>query len=432
VNPVNDAPVCQDVSITTDEDTAGQTDPDCADVDGDPLTYAVSLASNGTSGFSAGQITYDPDADFNGSDAFGYTANDGAVDSNQADVAVTVNPVNDAPIAADDAGATNEDANFSVAAPGVLGNDTDVDLDPITVAQANGSSANVGTEITLTSGAKVTLNANGSFTYNPNGAFESLDTGESTTDTFTYRASDGTASSNEATVTITINGVNDAPVISVATFGSSVACPSSPGVVNATLAVTFADVDDENPAFTAVVDWDNDGTIDEGPFAVSEPYFTRSHSYATVGTYTARVVVSDGSLSDSETAVVTVNYRTSGILQPVNWTQAKNDPSIFKYGTTIPVKVQFFNCDGSNAGSGLSVRIEVKKTAGSTPPSGEPENITNTNSPDSGGYMRWSDGVYIYNLNTKSLSDPTATYEITLTVGSTGQTVTTLFGTKAK
>src|SRR5260370_7188302 len=60
----------------------------------------------------------------------------------------------------------------SVAAPGVLGNDTDVEGDGLTVSSVNGLPANVGTEITLTSGAKVTLNANGSFTSKPNGAFQ--------------------------------------------------------------------------------------------------------------------------------------------------------------------------------------------------------------------------------------------------------------------
>ena len=89
-----------------------------------------------------------------------------------------------------------------VAAPGVLGNDTDVEGDSLTVSVVNGLAANVGSEITLASGAKVTLNANGSFTYKPNGAFESLDTGETATDSFTYRANDGDLNSDPATVTI--------------------------------------------------------------------------------------------------------------------------------------------------------------------------------------------------------------------------------------
>jgi VCBS repeat-containing protein len=341
--------------------------------------------------------------------------------------------VNDAPVANDDTDTTDEDTALVGATPGVLGNDTDVEGDSLTVSEVNGETADVGTEITLTSGALLTLNADGSYTYDPNGQFESLDDGESDTDSFTYTASDGDLGSNEATVTITITGVNDAPVISSASFGASVSCPTASGVTNATLSVSFTDIDDENPAFTATIDWDvNTLGPDEGPFPVAEGSFGRGHSYPAVGTYTARVTVSDGTTTDSKTTTVTVNYNTSGILQPVNWTQAHNDPSIFRWGSTIPVKVRFFNCDGTNAGSGLSVKVEVKKISGTTPPDGLNEAITNTNSPDSGGLMRWSGDPYIYNLNTGSLSDKSATYEITLTVQSTGQTVKTLFGTKAK
>ena len=100
----------------------------------------------------------------------------------------------------------------------MLSNDTDVEGDSLTVVKVNGLAANVGTAVTLASGAKVTLNGDGSFTYDPNGAFESLDTGETDTDSFTYRASDGDLESNAATVTITINGVNDAPVCEDVTY----------------------------------------------------------------------------------------------------------------------------------------------------------------------------------------------------------------------
>ena len=51
----------------------------------------------------------------------------------------------------------------------------------------------------------MTLAADGSFTYTPNADFNG-------TDSFTYTASDGTAASNVATVTMTVTGVNDAPV----------------------------------------------------------------------------------------------------------------------------------------------------------------------------------------------------------------------------
>ena len=106
---------------------------------------------------------------------------------------ITVTAVNDAPVAADDAYSTAEDTALTVAAPGVLGNDTDPDGDPLTAVLVSGPSH--GT---------LTLNADGSFTYTPAANFNG-------TDSFTYRASDGTADSNLATVTITVTAVNDAP-----------------------------------------------------------------------------------------------------------------------------------------------------------------------------------------------------------------------------
>ncbi len=112
--------------------------------------------------------------------------------SNVATVTITVTGVNDAPVTADDAATTPEDAAVS---GNVLGNDTDVDPGTTLTATLGASPAN-GT---------VTLNADGSFTYTPTANF----TG---TDSFTYTASDGTAVSNVATVTMTVTGVNDAPL----------------------------------------------------------------------------------------------------------------------------------------------------------------------------------------------------------------------------
>ncbi len=100
VNAVNDAPSCSAVSLTTDEDTPGDANPDCTDIDNGSLTYAiVGAASHGTASILAGKLHYVPAANYNGSDSFTYKANDGALDSNTATVSVTVNPVNDAPTA---------------------------------------------------------------------------------------------------------------------------------------------------------------------------------------------------------------------------------------------------------------------------------------------------------------------------------------------
>ena len=108
---------------------------------------------------------------------------------------ITVDAVNDAPVAVDDSYATDEDTPLTVAAPGVLGNDTDVDGDPLTRGAGRPVPAN-GT---------LTLNADGTFTYTPNANFNG-------SDSFTYKANDGTVDSNVATVTITVDAVNDAPV----------------------------------------------------------------------------------------------------------------------------------------------------------------------------------------------------------------------------
>src|SRR5262249_372551 len=89
---------------------------------------------------SNGSFTYTPAANYNGPDSFTYKANDGSADSNVATVSLTVNPVNDAPVANNDAYSTNEDTALSVAAPGVLANDTDVDSPALTATLVTGPS----------------------------------------------------------------------------------------------------------------------------------------------------------------------------------------------------------------------------------------------------------------------------------------------------
>jgi VCBS repeat-containing protein len=87
----------------------------------------------------------------------------------------------------------------------VLANDTDPAGGGLSVSTVNGSAANVGAAVQLGSGAVLTVNADGSYTYNPNGAFNSLPAGQSTTDSFTYTATDALGTrTNTATVTITI------------------------------------------------------------------------------------------------------------------------------------------------------------------------------------------------------------------------------------
>jgi VCBS repeat-containing protein len=119
-------------------------------------------------------------------------------------VAVLLNTTvtNRAPTAALDAYSTAEDTPLTVAAPGVRANDGDPAEDPLTAVLASPPSH-----------GSLTLNADGSFTYSPTADFNG-------TDSFTYRASDGSLSSNPATVTITVTAANDAPTVAVAAGGT--------------------------------------------------------------------------------------------------------------------------------------------------------------------------------------------------------------------
>ncbi len=101
------------------------------------------------------------------------------------------------PSAADDSFNLNEDGTLNVAASGVLTNDADLDGDPLTASLVTGPS-----------NGSLVLNPNGSFTYSPNANFFG-------TDTFSYQANDGAMNSNVATVTITVNEINDPPVNAV-------------------------------------------------------------------------------------------------------------------------------------------------------------------------------------------------------------------------
>jgi VCBS repeat-containing protein len=223
VTATNDGPTATDDAYSTAEDTAltvaapgvlaNDTDPD-----GDTLSaVAGSGPSHGTLSRNAdGSFTYTPAADYNGSDSFTYRASDGTLTSNPATAAITVSAINDTPTATDDVYSTAEDTALTVAAPGVLGDDTDPDGDTLTAAvespPAHGS---------------LSLKANGSFTYTPAANY----TGS---DSFTYRASDGTVESSPATVTITVSAVNDAPTAAADAYSTAedtILTVNAPGVL---------------------------------------------------------------------------------------------------------------------------------------------------------------------------------------------------------
>jgi len=193
-----------------------------SDPNGDTLTItAVTQGAHGSVSFSATSVTYTPAANYNGSDSFTYTIDDGNSGTDTATVSVTVTAVNDAPVAAGESYNMNQDTTLNVAAPGVLANDSDVDgdtLHPVLVSNvAHGS---------------LTLNADGSFSYTPDAHF----TGD---DSFTYQANDGAVGSN--TVTVTIHVADTEPPSITASLTTATLWPPDHSLINVGLTYSAAD-----------------------------------------------------------------------------------------------------------------------------------------------------------------------------------------------
>ena len=194
----NTPPVANDVNgIQVDEDSLVSFEADASDTNSDPLTIIItSQPENGTAIWNSTteRIEYTPDPDWSGTDTMSYKANDGQDDSNEAIVSIIVHPINDAPVAADDSFALQEDTTLTVlVSQSILGNDSDVEGEPLTAHWLAGP----------TNGT-VTLNPDGSLTYAPDSDFVG-------SDWFTYQAKDGDAYSQVATVSFTVAGVNDPP-----------------------------------------------------------------------------------------------------------------------------------------------------------------------------------------------------------------------------
>src|SRR4051794_1371481 len=192
------------------------------DAEGDTLSITAvtqgahgSVANNGTS------CSYTPAANFFGSDSFTYSISDGNGGSDTATVNVTVQNVNDPPVATGNSYTINQDTVLNVAAPGILGDDTDIDGDALTA-----------TLVSAPSHGSVTLNADGSFAYTPAPHFAG-------SDSFTYQAFDGTANSNSATVSITV--VDTEPPAVNPSLRTSVLWPPDHNLLNVGFAFTATD-----------------------------------------------------------------------------------------------------------------------------------------------------------------------------------------------
>jgi len=341
---VNDEPVANDQSVSTNEDTDLGITLTASDADGDSLSYSVeSNPSHGTLSGTAPNLTYHPDANYNGPDSFTFKANDGQGDSNVATIGITVNAEGDAPVAVADSYNVDEDQTLTVNTPGVLTNDSDNDGDPLTAVLQ--SDVAHGT---------LNLNANGSFTYTPTADFNG-------TDSFTYAASDGSSNSNTVIVTIIVNAVNDVPVAKDDNYNvnedSTLNIPV-PGVLS-------NDTDADNDALTvSIVSNAQHGNVTlnaDGSFLYTPDAeysgtdtFTYSASDSNANSNTATVTITVDAVNDSPVAGndsysvnedTTLTVPASGVLG--NDTDPDGDPLTASLQSNVSHGTLTFNANGA-------------------------------------------------------------------------------------
>lgn len=203
VTPVNDAPAATFApgTVSVLEDAGAQSLSSFATLARGPanesaqVVSVASVTSGNASLFSAapaidptGRLTFTPAANSNGTATVTVVVQDngGGLDRATNTFTIVVTSVNDAPVAVNDSHPVDQGDTLTVGGTGVLANDTDLERDPLTAERLTGPAHGV-----------LALNADGSFTYTPDPSYFGPDT-------FTYRASDGLAYSDPATVTVTV------------------------------------------------------------------------------------------------------------------------------------------------------------------------------------------------------------------------------------
>ncbi|HAV1399069.1 TPA: tandem-95 repeat protein [Vibrio parahaemolyticus] len=224
--PINDAPNAENDVITTEEDTAVTIDVlvNDSDVEGDVLSIqSASVPSEqGSVDIVDGKLVFTPAENFNGEATITYIVTDGDL-TDEANVTVTVTPVNDSPVAVDDTVSTQEDTVVTI---DVLPNDSDVDGDKLSIESASVPKEQGTVEV-----------VDGKLVFTPaenfNGGAE-----------ITYTVTDGQLT-DEAKVTVTVNPVNDAPTIKVDAVESLTEDAVNTDTVVATLTVRDTDTPED-------------------------------------------------------------------------------------------------------------------------------------------------------------------------------------------
>ncbi|MCR9548412.1 tandem-95 repeat protein [Vibrio antiquarius] len=229
IKPVNDAPIATNDAIQTDEDSQVVIDvlANDSDIEGDDLSITSASVSEeqGIVEIVDGKLVFTPAENFNGNATISYTISDGELED-EAQVSVTVNSVNDAPIALNDATITEEDTSVTI---DVLPNDTDIDGDALSIESASVPKEQGTVEV-----------VNGKLVFTPAENFN----GDAE---ITYTVTDGSLT-DEATVKVTVNEVNDTPVIESSIADQTLAEDFTPYTID--LNTAFSDVDNVDSDLT--------------------------------------------------------------------------------------------------------------------------------------------------------------------------------------
>ncbi|MCO6439460.1 MAG: tandem-95 repeat protein [Phycisphaerae bacterium] len=359
---VNDAASPVDDAYVTDEDTAvttGNVLLNDTDVEGDAIQiHSFSQPSNGTVQYNGdGTFTYTPGVGFSGEDSFTYTVTDGHGTTADATVTVTVNSVNDAPHATNEAYTTDEDT--AVTTENVLANDTDADGDPLTI-----------TGFTQGSNGAVVDNGDGTFTYTPNAGFNG-------TDTFTYTVDDGNGGTDTATVSVTVGNLQpDAANDSISTTEDT-------AVTTGNVLANDTDGDGDPLTITGFTQGSNGAVVDNG-----DGTFTYTPNASFSGTDTFTYTVDDGNGgTDTATVTVTVNPAAPGNTAPNAVAEAAT--------TTEDIAV-----------------TTVNVLANDTDADGDPLNITGFTQASNGTVVDNGDGTFTYTPNANFAGVDSFTYTI--------------------
>ena len=357
VAPVNDDPVAADDTATTDEDVPVTIEvlANDTDVDGNGLTVTA-IATAPLSGAAVingdDTVTYTPATDFFGVDEFEYEISDGNGGTTTAWVRfVVVNPVNDAPVADDDSATVDEDGAVTVT---VLTGDTDVENDPLSV-----------TAVSAPADGVVTINGDNTVTYTPDPDYWGPDS-------FSYTVCDDGGLCDTATVSVTVDPVNDEPVA-----GDDNAVGPEDGEV--TIVVLDDDTDAENDSLnvTAVSDPPNGTVVVNGDNTVT---YVPDPGYFGPDSFTYTVSDGNGGFDTATVAVTVVAVNDPPTASDLNPTTIEDEP----------------------------VTIDVLGPAGD--PEGDPLTVTATSSPGTGTVIINGDGTVTY------LPDPDAFGTDTFTV----------------